>query len=186
MTKVVDMEEFRASTVQVPVAPVPLAYLQHVRKINDVFLDQIRSCDQKAAYIFTVMLAFLATSSEDKTAFAVARHSGSINLATVISVSFTLASALSFVSAILVVLPRHVSRSTSLFWGCWMHHKDSLRQAAIDDDQSYLFNQYVDNADVLALIAARKYRLVRLAFRALLFAALCYVALRMSVDVIPQ
>ncbi|RWM15157.1 MAG: SCPU domain-containing protein [Mesorhizobium sp.] len=41
-------------------------YLDHLKKIKDVFYDQIKIADQKAAYIFTFMLAFLITSSEGR------------------------------------------------------------------------------------------------------------------------
>lgn len=49
-------------------------YLDHLKKINDVFYDQIKIADQKAAYIFTFMLAFLITSSEGRATFQWQRY----------------------------------------------------------------------------------------------------------------
>lgn len=39
----------------------------------------------------------------------------------------------------------------------------------------YLFDQYLENADILSLIARRKYRFVSLSFRSLLVTLIAYV-----------
>ncbi|MGO7624448.1 hypothetical protein ACC687_41745, partial [Rhizobium ruizarguesonis] len=36
-----------------------IVFSDHIKKINDIFYDQIKISDQKADYIFTFMLAFL-------------------------------------------------------------------------------------------------------------------------------
>ena len=51
-------------------------YFDHIKKINDIFYDQIKISDQKAAYIFTFMLAFLVSSSEVRAVFSLARYTG--------------------------------------------------------------------------------------------------------------
>jgi hypothetical protein len=49
-------------------------YIEHIKRINDVFYDQIKISDQKAAYIFTFMLAFLATSTEGRAVFTLENY----------------------------------------------------------------------------------------------------------------
>ena len=36
---------------------IALEHFDHIRRVNDVFYDQVKLSDQKAAYIFTFMLA---------------------------------------------------------------------------------------------------------------------------------
>lgn len=159
------------------VKPVSPEYFDHVRKINDVFYDQIVISDQKAAYIFTFMLAFLVSSSEGKEVFTWGRYVGGTPQAMLFSAMLALSSLASMLSAILVVLPHQVKKSTSLFWGTWSHHRGVLEEAAHRCDGDYLFRQYLDNADVLSIIARRKYRFVTLAFRALMVTVVAYVLL---------
>jgi hypothetical protein len=90
------------------------------------------------------------------------------------------ASVFSIICAILVVLPRNIPRSTSLFWGTWQHHRPLFERAAANRDVSYLFNEYLDNADILSLIARRKYKCVSFAFRGLVLTVLAYVTLLLA------
>lgn len=152
-------------------------HFDHIRRINDVFYDQIKICDQKAAYIFTFMLALLVTSTESRAVFTWSRYAGADLATTVFSGLLAFALVFSIVSAILVVLPRRVDKATSLFWGAWSHHREDFRQAALKRDIAYLFEQYVDNADALSAIAREKYRFVGFAFRGLLLTIIAYVAL---------
>jgi hypothetical protein len=156
---------------------IALEHFDHIRRINDVFYDQVKISDQKAAYIFTFMLALLVTSTESRAVFTWSRYAEG-NL-TAIALSGLLAFALIFsiVSAILVVLPRRVDKATSLFWGAWPHHREDFRKAAHDRDVGYLFEQYMQNADAMASIARDKYRFVGFAFRGLLMTVIAYVAL---------
>jgi magnesium-transporting ATPase (P-type) len=152
-------------------------YINHVRKVNDVFYDQIKIADQKAAYIFTFMLAFLVSSAEGRSVFNWSRYTQGDKLEILLSATLACASVVSILCAILVVLPRSVARSTSLFWGTWMHHRPIFEGAAKRSDVSYLFDQYLENADILSLIARRKYKCVSYAFRGLVFTVLAYVVL---------
>lgn len=156
---------------------IALEHFDHIRRINDVFYDQVKISDQKAAYIFTFMLALLVTSTESRAVFTWSRYAEG-NL-TAIALSGLLAFALIFsiVSAILVVLPRRADKATSLFWGAWPHHREGFRKAAHDRDVGYLFEQYMQNADAMASIARDKYRFVGFAFRGLLMTVIAYVAL---------
>lgn len=164
-------------------APIPAAtvgspqYLDHLKKINDIFYDQIRIADQKAAYIFTFMLAFLVSSAEGRGVFKLQRYLSGDPVAIALSAILALAVVVSLVSAILVVLPRHRSTSTSLYWGGWPANRDVFLAASASLDQAYLFEQYLGNVDNLSAINRAKYRFVGFAFRGLLVAVVTYVLL---------
>lgn len=155
-------------------------YLNHIRKINDVFYDQIKISDQKAAYIFTFMLAFLVSSTEGRGVFNWARYTNGSWLEIILSAGLALASVSSIVCAILVILPRHIDKSTSLFWGTWPRHRLIFERAAEKSDVGYLFHEYLENADVLSLIARQKYKFVGYAFRGLMFTVLAYLVLLLA------
>ena len=156
-------------------------YIEHIKRINDVFYDQIKISDQKAAYIFTFMLAFLATSTEGRAVFTLENYAHGVNIATIVSIILGGSAIFSIIAAIMVVLPRHLPKSTSLFWGTWPQQRESFRQAAMSNDKSYLFDQYLENADVLAVLAKGKYRCVTYAFRGLLVMVVSYVILLVAV-----
>ncbi|WP_421577147.1 Pycsar system effector family protein [Shinella sp. M31] len=156
---------------------IALEHFDHIRRVNDVFYDQVKLSDQKAAYIFTFMLALLVTSTESRAVFTWSRYVEGDWTSDIFSGLLALALVFSIVSAILVVLPRRVDNSTSLFWGAWPHHREDFRKAARARDIDYLFEQYMQNADAMASIAREKYRFVGFAFRGLLLTVLAYVAL---------
>lgn len=152
-------------------------YLDHLKKINDIYYDQIRIADQKAAYIFTFMLAFLVSSAEGRGVFKLQRYLTGDPLAIGLSAILALAVVVSLVSAILVVLPRHRATSTSLYWGGWHANRETFLSASVSLDQNYLFDQYLGNVDNLSAINRAKYRFVGFAFRGLLVAVVTYVLL---------
>ncbi|MET0575787.1 MAG: Pycsar system effector family protein [Mesorhizobium sp.] len=152
-------------------------YLDHLKKINDVFYDQIRIADQKAAYIFTFMIAFLISSAEGRQVFRLERYQSGEPVAIVLSALTGIAIVVALVSAIMVVLPRHVTASTSLYWGGWPSNRTAFMAARQGGDQDYLFKQYLTNVDTLSAINRSKYRYVALAFRGLLATVLGYVLL---------
>ena len=156
---------------------IALEHFDHIRRVNDVFYDQVKLSDQKAAYIFTFMLALLVTSTESRAVFTWSRYADGNASAALFSALLAFALVFSMVSAILVVLPRRVDKATSLFWGAWPHHREDFRQAALARDVGYLFEQYMQNADAMASIARDKYRFVGFAFRGLLLTVIAYVAL---------
>ncbi|MGA1803706.1 Pycsar system effector family protein [Rhizobium sp. HT1-10] len=180
MTSAADTDDIRISSAPTFAIHVSASHLDHVIKINDSFHEQIKSSDQKAAYIFTIMLAFLATTTDRNAAISIGQFTRSLNVGAVEEVCFALASIVAFVGAIMVVIPRHIPKSTSLYWRGWKQHREILRGAAQTGDRGYLFDQYIENADVLALIAGKKSWWVGVAFRGLLVAALSYVAMRIS------
>lgn len=157
-----------------------LEYFNHVKKINDVFYDQVKSADQKAAYIFTFMLAFLMWSAEGQGVLNSARYTSANPLFGIISAFLAVSIVFTIICAILVVLPRRVDSGTSLFWGAWSAQRDRLVDASVTGDMAYLFKQYMENADAMAQLAINKYRMVRFAFRGLLMTVIAYVVLLLT------
>ncbi|WP_245294852.1 Pycsar system effector family protein [Rhizobium rhizosphaerae] len=154
-------------------------YFEHIKKINEVFYDQIKISDQKAAYIFTFMLAFLISSSEGRGVFTLGHYREAALLTVFASGALAVASVFSIICAIFVILPRRSAKTTTMFWGAWEQKRAVFTQAALKGDLGYLFREYLDNADVLAGIARDKYRFVTLAFRGLVVTVLSYVILLM-------
>lgn len=152
-------------------------FWEHLKKVNDVFYDQIKTADQKAAYLFTFMVAFLLASAEGRDIFNVASYQRASMAETVIGAIMALAVLFTMFSAIAVVLPRRLARGTSLFWGAWPAQGARLMSARHEGDTAFLFEEYKGNVENLALIARRKFRLVNMAFRGLLVWLSCYVLL---------
>lgn len=152
-------------------------YFDHLKKINDVFYDQIKIADQKAAYIFTFMIAFIITSTEGRAAFQLQRYLEAQFPLVIFSACMAAAATFSLIAAIMVVLPRRVGRSTSLFWGGWDANRANLLAAGERNDMDFLFREYLGNIDNLSLIARAKYRFVSMSFRGLIAMVLAYVLL---------
>lgn len=152
-------------------------YFDHLKKINDVFYDQIKMADQKAAYIFTFLLAFLISSADGRGVFTVARYAESGTAVMLTSALLALSSVFSVISAILVILPRRNGHGTTLFWGTWERGRSEFIAAARKQDMAYLFSQYLENVDTLSAIARSKYRFVGFAFHGLVVTVLSYVLL---------
>ncbi|WP_309083104.1 Pycsar system effector family protein [Chelativorans sp.] len=165
-----------------PKLEAPAAYLDLAKKANDVFYDQIRLADQKAAYIFTLLLAVMITSVEGKEAFRMQYYLQDKPvddpIAVAVSILLAIAAVVSLVSAIFVVLPRKLrTSSTSLFWGTWSAHRQKFQEALAARDPDFVLNEYLGNADNLATIARSKYRYVTIAFRGLVVTVLLWVLL---------
>lgn len=158
-------------------AAEPGQFIDHLKKVNDIYYDQIRLADQKAAYIFTFGLAFLVTSAEARGVFGLKRYMEGTLAASLLSGLLGIAILVSMVAAISVVLPRRGSRITSLYWGGWLGAREELLAARQTLDPDYLFEQYLGNVDALAAINRGKYRAVGLAFRSLIIAVVSYVLL---------
>jgi hypothetical protein len=156
-------------------------YLDYLKKINDIFYDQIKIADQKAAYIFTFLLAFIISSAEGRSAFTWQRYQEGTALGALFAALLALGLVVSLVSAIMVVLPRLRSgATTALYWGAWEGHRGTLEDAMRRGDTDYIRKEYLGNIDNLSAIARSKYRFVGLAFRALLVAVVAYVLLLLA------
>lgn len=152
-------------------------HLQHLAETNKVFADQIKTADQKAAYIFTFLLALLVWSSETRRAFSWTEVLDAPPAVAVVSLLLAVSVLASLVSAILVVLPRSRPGRSLFFWGAWPGAGDRLVAARGAKDVDFLFAEYLQNTNTLATICRAKYRMVGLAFRALLVSVLAYAAL---------
>lgn len=152
-------------------------YFDHIKKINDVYYDQVGLADQKAAYIFTFMIAFLISSAEGREVFNLQRYKSGEPLAIALSAVVGLALVVSLVSAVLTVLPRFSEKSTSLFWGGWRTNRAKLLEAMARRDPGYLVEEYLSNVDALAAINRSKFRFLRWAFRGLVVVVIGYVLL---------
>ena len=150
-------------------------YLVHLERMNSVYYDQIKIADQKAAFIFTFMLAFLVSSAEGSSVFRMERYQTGSWAVIVLSGVLAVATAFSLVNAILVVLPRHRAKASSLYWGAWPANRDLFIAAHEARDPDYLFNEYLNNVDNLAVINRSKYRHVGHSFRGLVVAVLAYL-----------
>ena len=153
----------------------PNQYLIHLERMNSVYSDQIKIADQKAAFIFSFMLAFLVSSAEGSSVFRIERYQSGSWALIVLSAIMAVAIAFSLVNAILVVLPRHRGKASSLYWGGWPANRDLFIAAHEARDPDYLFNEYLNNVDNLALINRAKYRHVGHSFRGLVVAVLAYL-----------
>jgi hypothetical protein len=178
------MEKTKSAVLGADVKALPIGkdYVDHLKKINDVFYDQIKIADQKAAYIFTFMLAFLITSSEGRAAFKWQRYVDAEFPLVIFSGGMALAASCALVAAILVVLPRRGVGSTSLFWGGWEAHRAMVLEAGCRNDPDFIFQEYLANIDSLSLIATVKYRYVTMAFRSLIVMVLAYLLLLLAVS----
>lgn len=152
-------------------------FWEHLKKVNDVFYDQIKTADQKAAYLFTFMVAFLLASAEGRDIFSISAYRDASLPQAVIGGVMALAVLFTMYSAIAVVLPRRLAKGTSLFWGAWPAQGNRLLSARKQGDLGFLFDEYASNVQNLAMIARRKFRLVNMAFRGLMVWLACYVLL---------
>lgn len=178
------MEKMKSALSDADAKALPFGkdYVDHLKKINDIFYDQIKIADQKAAYIFTFMLAFLITSSEGRATFQWQRYVDAEFPLVIFSAAMALAASCSLVAAILVVLPRRGVGSTSLFWGGWEAHRAMVIDAGCRNDPDFIFQEYLANIDSLSLIARVKYRYVTIAFRSLIVMVLAYLLLLLAVS----
>lgn len=152
-------------------------YLDHLKKVNDVFYDQIRIADQKAAYLFTFMLAFLVSSADGRGVFSWSRYTSDPWPLAIASAILAVAVMTTVVSAIMVVLPRRAANGTSLYWGAWAEKRASFLEADRSGDPEFLQREYLGNVDNLSAIARGKFLFVGIAFRGLLVAVSAYVLL---------
>lgn len=152
-------------------------YLDHLKKVNDVFYDQIKIADQKAAYLFTFMLAFLVTSADGRGVFNPTRYLADPWPLAIVSAIMAVAVMTTLISAIMVVLPRRAANGTSLYWGAWSENRARFLEANASGDPEFLTREYLGNVDNLSAIARGKFFFVGIAFRGLLVAVVAYVGL---------
>ena len=152
-------------------------YFQHLMDANRAFCDQIRIADQKAAYIFTFVLALMVWSSETRKALNI-NHLMTASGPELLTSLILLASlVISLCAAICVVLPRSRPGTSVFYWGAWPNAGARLWEARAAEDASFIQDDLMQNTRTLATICQNKYRLVRLSFRSLLVVVFAYIAL---------
>lgn len=151
-------------------------YVDHLKKVNDIFYDQIKIADQKAAYIFTFLLAFIVTSPDGRAAYSLKRYLSGDPVLTLLSAMLAISLLVAILSAIMVVMPRsRAATGTSLYWGTWRVNRERFTAARAHGDGDYLFDEYLGNVENLSLINRDKYRFVSYAMRGLIAAVIAYV-----------
>lgn len=153
------------------------AFLDHLKRVNDIFYDQIRIADQKATFTFTFMGAFLVTSAEGRAVFRIERYLTADPVTAVLSAALATGVVLTLLFGILVVLPRHRATGTSLYWGGWPGNRSGFLAAREKADLEWIFREYLGNVDNLSAINRAKYRYVGFAFRTLLLTVVSYCLL---------
>jgi hypothetical protein len=167
-----------APSLQLPPATlIGCPFHQHLMDANRNFVDQIRVADQKAAYIFTFVLALMVWSAETRKALSIHQLS-TVPPATLVFTLVLLSSiVIALGAAICVVLPRARPGVSVFYWGAWPSAGERLRAARTENNLEFVQNDLLQNTQTLAAICKAKYRLVILAFRSLLVMVIAYLGL---------
>lgn len=157
------------------VAPdVSARYLDHLKTINTTFYDQIKVVDQKAAYIFTFLIALMTLSEQLRDHIGRALHPEP-TLQWLLSLLLALSLATVAVCTILVVVPRNRRGGSSLYWGAWPKAGELMAEMQFAQDGAALAEEYRTNIENLAAICRQKYRLVRCSYLSVLAALIAAV-----------
>ena len=156
---------------------VDSAIIDYVKTINQTFYDQVKTADQKAAYVFTFLVAILIFWSSD-----IKKGLGGIVLSDLISLrwslTFCFAAALCFTiaCAALVIFPRVRPSNVALFWGAWPAAARKMRKVPDFTSSHFVLDEYVENSHHLAAICQHKFRFVGLAYRGLFAMILFHIS----------
>ena len=157
-----------------PFGPLPDPYFDHLVEANHTFAEQIRTADQKAAYVFTFLLALLVWSADARHAFSLSAYPAMTPHGAAISAVFALAVLCALIGAITTIIPRNAEGGTSLYWGAWPAAGNRLAEARKTGDPAFLYDEYFRNAGTLAGIARSKYRRVAFTLWSLVLGVLGY------------
>jgi hypothetical protein len=152
-------------------------HIDYLKTINQTFHEQIKSADQKAAYIFTFLIALVAWSPEMRAVFTWTRTVPFPSAQWGLCLALVVALAGGLVCVALVLLPRKRNGGVCLYWAAWPHAGERLEHAARRTEPDFIAAEYTANARNLAAICQAKYRYVGYAFRCLAVVILCYVLL---------
>jgi hypothetical protein len=149
-------------------------YLEHLRAINATFADQLKVVDQKAAYIFTFLVAMMIWSEQVRSHFSQLLEP-SLTMDWAMSLLLSGSVSIAALAAILVVVPRFVRSDASLYWGAWPEAGARLAAEQSTFDKRRMADAYRRNAETLAKLCRKKYRLVRCSYECLLVGLSTYV-----------
>jgi hypothetical protein len=144
--------------------------IAYLKGVNDTFQDQIKTADQKATYILTLIILMLVWTPDVKRLFLAVEEPVGTLLIRAVSLVVTLSLTVALLSALAVVLPRHRRGGQPLFWGAWPEAKVEAIHLATEADEARLIESYANNAQNLAAICRSKYRLVRISIWSLIVA----------------
>ena len=132
--------------------------VDHLRNVNQIFLEQVKTADQKAAYVWSFLIAILLFWSQDvKKGFMWIASPHIFTLQWVLSLAFTSALFFTIVCATLIVLPRVRPSQVSLFWGAWPAAGDRLKNLQAESMTDFVADEYLKNIDTLAHICKNKF-----------------------------
>src|SRR3546814_19547743 len=95
------------------------AYTDYLKTINQTLYDQIKTADQKAAYIFTFLIALLVWSTEVRKVFLWMDTTEWFTPVWAISILLVTSLTFATVCASLVLLPRNRKGGVPRYWGAW-------------------------------------------------------------------
>jgi hypothetical protein len=142
--------------------------LDYVKTIHQTFHDQLKTADQKVAYVFTFLVAIVIFwSSGFKKGFAAVALSDLISLRWFFTLCFAGALCYTIACVALVIRPRVRPSKVALFWGTWPAAADTVREIPEFMASHFVLDEYIENVLNLAAICQHKYRYVGLAYRGL-------------------
>jgi hypothetical protein len=142
--------------------------IDYVKTIHQTFHDQLKTADQKVAYVFTFLIGILVFwSTGFKKGFAMAALSDLISLRWFLTFCFVGALCYTIACIGLVIRPRVRSSRVALFWGTWPAAADAVRNMPEFMTSHVVFDEYIENIHNLAAICQHKFRYVGLAYRGL-------------------
>ena len=147
--------------------------VEYMKTMNSFFYDQVKTADQKAAYVFTFLTILFVFSKDPKAILIWLHEPPSLSLTWILSLILTMSACFSLLCAGLVVLPRSKSGGASLYWGAWNQPGGYVLPAVIED--AFVIEEYKTNVRNLAHICQVKYRFVGLAFRGAFFTILIHI-----------
>jgi hypothetical protein len=142
--------------------------IDYVKTIHQTFHDQLKTADQKVAYVFTFLVAILVFWSTGlKKGFAMAALSDLISLRWLLTFCFLGALCYTIACIALVIRPRVRPSRVALFWGTWPAAGEAVRNIPEFRASHFVYDEYVENIHNLAAICQHKFRYVSLAYRGL-------------------
>jgi hypothetical protein len=160
-----------------PYSYVDTTVIDYVKTIHQTFHDQLKTADQKVAYVFTFLVAILVFWSSTFKMGAMTGLSDLISLRWFLTFCFGCALCYTIACVTLVIRPRVRPSRVALFWGTWPAAADSVRNIPEFKASHFVFDEYIENIDNLAAICQHKFRYVGLAYRGLSAMILLHISI---------
>lgn len=138
------------------------AAIDYLKTVHQTFHEQLRTADQKAALIFTFLLALMLWSPEIRGIFF-NKAAGSSALGSAAAIVLIAALLFSIACVLIAVLPRDRPGGVALYWGAWPQAGKVLTEKARGEDTDFILEDYLANAAHLAALCRQKFLWVRLA-----------------------